>query len=251
MSARRNLFQRPNRRWRRRFGRSSTLSGLWSTNRFTRARFVRSDRVRASIVRSDRVRALHRRTRRSGAPPVADNSHITALRPCYRVAHTYPGRMTIKALSFGCMLLGCALALAACGSSGGSHAGGSRDYGSFLKFADCMRAHGVPNFPDPSAGGGGVHIGPAAGLNPDSPAFQAGLAVCKKQLPGGGPKATELTESQKLQALKFARCMRAHGITNFPDPDSASGPPQADVNIDSPAVQRAFRACRGGPNGHL
>jgi hypothetical protein len=65
----------------------------------------------------------------------------------------------------------------------------------FIKNAQCMRAHGVPNFPDPNFGGGGggveVHLG-AAGLKPASPAFQAAMKTCAKLLPfaklaQGGP----------------------------------------------------------------
>ncbi len=160
--------------------------------------------------------------------------------------------MVIKALSFGCTTLGCVLALAACGSSGHAHAGGGRDYSAFLQFANCIRAHGVPNFPDPSAGGGGVHIDPGTGVNPASPAFQAGMAACKKQLPGGGPKATALPESQRLRALKFARCMRANGVPNFRDPNfGAGGLQQALPDINSPVVKRAIQACGGGRNGPL
>jgi hypothetical protein len=67
-----------------------------------------------------------------------------------------------------------------------------------LKFSQCMRSHGVPNFPDPdfSNSGGGIGIkisagnGPSSGLDPNSPAFQAAQSACAKllHLPGGGPK---------------------------------------------------------------
>ncbi|MGN6167199.1 MAG: hypothetical protein ACTHQQ_03385 [Solirubrobacteraceae bacterium] len=154
--------------------------------------------------------------------------------------------MVNRSLWLGCAEVSCSAAIAACGSSGASHAGGSRDYASFLRFANCMRSHGVPNFPDPGGGGGGVHIGPGSGINPASPAFQSAMATCKKMLPGGGPKATELTESQKLQALRFARCMRAHGVSNFPDPNFANPPAQALPDPNSPVAQRAIKACGGG-----
>ena len=142
-----------------------------------------------------------------------------------------------------------ALALAACGSSGRSHGSGGRDYAAFLHFAVCMRSHGVTGFPDPSTGGGGIHLSPGTGVDPASPAFQAAMAACKKQLPGGGPKATQLTESQKLQALRFARCMRAHGVSNFPDPASGAGPPPQFPDTRSPVAQRAIKACGGPRNG--
>jgi hypothetical protein len=37
-----------------------------------------------------------------------------------------------------------------------------------------MRSHGVPNFPDPSAGGNGFEVGP--GLDVSAPAFKAARA---------------------------------------------------------------------------
>lgn len=154
-------------------------------------------------------------------------------------------------LTVACAALSLAAAIAGCGSSGASHAGGSRDYASFLRFANCMRSHGVPAFPDPGAGGARIiNIGPGNAINPASPAFQSAMATCKKILPGGGPKAVQPTESQKLHALKFARCMRAHGVPNFPDPNFGTGPAQAPAppDLTSPAGKRAIKACGGVGN---
>jgi hypothetical protein len=55
-----------------------------------------------------------------------------------------------------------------------------RDPTRALNFSKCMRAHGLPDFPDPSPGGG-IQIQGTAGsdLNPDSPAFQAAQKVCQ------------------------------------------------------------------------
>jgi hypothetical protein len=44
-----------------------------------------------------------------------------------------------------------------------------------LAFARCIRSHGVPNFPDPSPGGG-LLFALGAGINPSSPAVQAAHA---------------------------------------------------------------------------
>jgi hypothetical protein len=49
-----------------------------------------------------------------------------------------------------------------------------------LAAAQCMRTHGVPNFPDPvfpSHGGIGIREG-GAGINPQSPAFQKAAKAC-------------------------------------------------------------------------
>jgi hypothetical protein len=52
-----------------------------------------------------------------------------------------------------------------------------------LKLSVCMRAHGVPNFPDPTSSG--LHIGP--NLDPNSPQFQAAQKACARFFPGGSP----------------------------------------------------------------
>jgi hypothetical protein len=48
-----------------------------------------------------------------------------------------------------------------------------------LKFSQCMRRHGVPNFPDPVfAANGMIGIGIGKGNNPSSPAFQQAQTAC-------------------------------------------------------------------------
>jgi hypothetical protein len=62
----------------------------------------------------------------------------------------------------------------------------------FLEWAACIRAHGMPSFPDPVFSNGGVQIriaappGAAGGSGPP-PQLQAAQAACKSKLPGGGP----------------------------------------------------------------
>jgi len=89
-----------------------------------------------------------------------------------------------------------------------------------LGYAKCMRSNGVPNFPDPSGSGGVFHL--ATGTNPASPAFKAAQAKCHKLLPGGGPLGPGSLTNPSPQALakmlNIARCMRRHGIYDFPDP---------------------------------
>jgi hypothetical protein len=89
-----------------------------------------------------------------------------------------------------------------------------------LAFSKCMRANGVPNYPDPSPGGG---IGLPNGLNPNAPAFRAAQAKCSKLVRGfGGLPGSFSGPPPSPQALahwvKVAQCMRRHGIYQFPDP---------------------------------
>jgi hypothetical protein len=169
-----------------------------------------------------------------------------------------------RAPSIGFAALACAVAVCACGSSskpGQSTPGRSQ----FLAFSKCMRTHGLSNFPDPSPGGG-IQINLGSGMNPFSPAFKAAQTACRKLLPGGGPPRPGPPSAQVTeQMLAISKCMRAHGVTGFPDPtttppSSAGGFSQAlgrgglflvvpdTINSNSPAFKEAGVACHfGGP----
>ena len=68
---------------------------------------------------------------------------------------------------------------------GSGSGGGQESAGSFtLGFAQCMRAHGVPNFPNPNGHGG--QLGPGSGINPASPQFEAAInGPCMSLAPPG------------------------------------------------------------------
>jgi hypothetical protein len=136
--------------------------------------------------------------------------------------------------------VGSALALSACGSSSkpaGERAGAAAP----VRFSACMRAHGVPNFPDPGPGGG-ISIGSGSGINPASPAFQDAQKACGGG-PGGGPATGGFSESRKLALLHLSQCMRRHGFSSFPDPTSA--PPSA------PPAGGGGGLAFGGPGGFI
>jgi hypothetical protein len=104
------------------------------------------------------------------------------------------------------------LVLAACGSSGRPSTGDSKRDAA-LQFANCMRTHGVTNFPDPD-GQGSIGV---TRNEVQSPAFQAAQQACRHLLPNSG-QPPRMTASERQAALRFAQCMRAHGESDFPDP---------------------------------
>jgi hypothetical protein len=113
-----------------------------------------------------------------------------------------------------------------------------------------MRSHGVPNFPDPNSQGQ-IEIGSSDGINPQSPQFESAQRACQRLMPNGG-KPTPAEQAQALAgALKMSQCMRAHGITDFPDPTAQGGAISIklkagggnDLNPQSPLFQAAQRAC--------
>jgi hypothetical protein len=105
-------------------------------------------------------------------------------------------------------------------------------YSNGLAYAQCMRSHGVPNFPDPKANGS-IQLG--SGIDPSSPSFASAQSRCQKFLPGGGFPASGTTTSPTAaalaQMLKVALCMRAHGISQFPDPTTKV--PSKSAGVDT------------------
>jgi hypothetical protein len=152
------------------------------------------------------------------------------------------------------ILAGTALLAAACGGGGSSPAlAGQTAYQKALAYSQCMRSHGVPNFPDPDSKGN-ILTTRADHLTQGAPQFVSANKACEHLDP-----STPLTPAQQrqatVQALKFVACMRSHGISGFPDPVvNAQGIgfriPRG-FSPSSPVFQSAQRACQklmpGGP----
>jgi hypothetical protein len=163
------------------------------------------------------------------------------------------------------LLLPAVLVLAACGAGpgvanlggasptpSGSSGSGSTSH-SLEAFSQCMRAHGVTNFPDPGSGGDLAINANNLGMDPNSATFQNAQKACQKNLPNGGKISPSQQAAMEQQALKFSQCMRAHGIANFPDPQFHSGPGggagvslqlPAGTDAQSPQFQAAQNACQ-------
>ena len=115
------------------------------------------------------------------------------------------------------------------------------------KFSECMRKHGVANFPDPDSKGV-ITISSGMGIDPNSPAFVSARTVCSKLLPNGGqPTAAQIAQRQQ-QLLEFSSCMRSHGVKDFPDPSNGglriSVQPGSDLDPNSLTFQKARDACQ-------
>ncbi len=170
------------------------------------------------------------------------------------------------------------LAIAGCGSSSkhtmASSSNNSAALPPGLAYSRCMRAHRVSHFPDPNVGGGfqvnvsgyhtSVSIGDIPGINQQSPAFLAANSTCQNLLPAGGgarPGAQHPSAAAMEQARTAAKCMRAHGVPNFPDPGTVmpSNPPAigtvdningavflipGSIDLQAPAVQHAATVCQ-------
>ena len=81
-----------------------------------------------------------------------------------------------------------------------------------VKFAECIRAHGVSDFPDPNAKGDfdyGVSVTPAV--------WKQATTACKDLQPPG-TLSSKRTPKQQSASLRFAQCIRDNGVKDFPDP---------------------------------
>ena len=143
-------------------------------------------------------------------------------------------------------------------SAAPSHATGrARSAGGPLAFSACMRSHGVPSFPDPTSNGGiSIQVQPGSGIDPNSPAFQSAQRACQSLLPAGKTSGGSVSPAVRAQILRYAACIRAHGVPNYPDPtfngNAVNFGNLAGINPNSPAYQSALHACASlNPmNGH-
>ena len=93
-----------------------------------------------------------------------------------------------------------------------------------FKYANCIREHGVTGFPDPRVHVNGNSVSVTQGLPPSataSPHFKSAQRACRGIAPDPGNASSSDRQPQHRQALlAFARCMRAHGVSDFPDPNA-------------------------------
>ena len=115
-----------------------------------------------------------------------------------------------------------------------------------LAFARCMRAHGIPNWPDPTSGG----------VFDKSKLRQLGVSVsqvraiedgpCNHLLVAPSPGPT-ITLADRADYLEAAACMRSHGVSNFPDPTFPDNSVQTDIpssiDQDSSTFKSAAATC--------
>ena len=159
--------------------------------------------------------------------------------------------MKLTSVSFTTAIAAIPIALAACsslsaaGSGSPSKAATPASARSAVVYSRCMRSHGVPSFPDPSASGLVPKADPQA-LGVSSTALQSAQRTCARFYPSRGsgvltkdsigqceetgdcPPALVQAAMNALRA--FARCMRSHGLPGWPDPtiDSEGRP---EVNL--------------------
>lgn len=132
--------------------------------------------------------------------------------------------------------LASALLVAACGSnpSLSGSAGGSTQ-SKLLAFSHCMRSNGVLAYPDPNstnAGGSGIPKVSPQQLGVSASEFQAAQSTCSHLLPSADQPNETASQRWLAKMVHFARCMRARGVDNWPDPiKTPNAPPGAPPYI--------------------
>jgi hypothetical protein len=129
-----------------------------------------------------------------------------------------------------------------------------------LGFSRCMRTDGVPSFPDPQRFIGGNVKLTLHQFSASSPQFQAALSACGHLLPTNGGSGSQVSAAQEraqlADGLSFARCVRAHGVSRFPDPTAQGQLTVAmvqaqGIDLHAPAVLHAVQACLPASHGLL
>jgi hypothetical protein len=160
---------------------------------------------------------------------------------------TRPASRTAAAIAAAAVVASLA---AACGGNppaagtGGAPSPSGSAHSQLVAFSQCMRSNGVPNFPDPDPGGGSPPKGTAQQFGVSGSQFQAAQRACQHLLPnaesldqrteqcmmtGDCPQA--LVQQVLTVERSFARCMRARGVPNWPDPAiDTEGRPVFDIS---------------------
>jgi hypothetical protein len=132
-----------------------------------------------------------------------------------------------------------------------------------IAFARCMRSNGVPKFSDPDSGGQIPKVN-LQGLGVSSSQFQSAQTTCQHLLPTNDIEASvtqcpstgdcppALLHQILNEGLQFARCMRSHGVSNWPDPtsDPDNGSPIFNLiaihgtDWESPQIENRLDECQ-------
>jgi hypothetical protein len=140
-------------------------------------------------------------------------------------------RAIIAAAVLALLAVACGNSASSTSSGGSAAAGGTSSSASALAFSRCMRTNGVPGYPDPDSSGALRKAAPQQ-FGVSSSQFQSAQTACQHLLQDGGTLqqcevagACSQAQLQQMMTddLAFARCMRSHGVPNWPDPTESEG----------------------------
>jgi hypothetical protein len=127
----------------------------------------------------------------------------------------------------------------------GSGSTGASPLAEAVAYSQCIRSHGVPNFPDPVQTPSGGYGYRTTGIDPNSSVFQGALQACKALPSPWNSTGQQLSSAQQQAWLNWAKCIRAHGVPDFPDPTfSGSEVHDSGVGSSSAQLQSAMDDCK-------
>jgi hypothetical protein len=129
-----------------------------------------------------------------------------------------------------------------------------------LAYAQCIRANGYPEWPDPDPEGR-IMLDRRTGISFNDPRLRAAQQACQDVRPAGagggfsagtgGPGAAGAADEEAMFA--FARCMRENGVPGFPDPSAGGGRmvvgAEAGINPNDPKFRAAQQTCMASLSG--
>lgn len=158
------------------------------------------------------------------------------------------------------------LLVAGCGASSpnNSNAGSPTSFtAAAFKYSSCMRDHGLSSFPDPEMtdhdGQQVAYLTATIPVDP-SPAFKSAQKACQGMLPppinSSPTQLAKQRQTREQHLLAFAKCLRNHGIPDFPDPTSQAQltlamVSAAGVDLHAPTFLAAAKACLGTSDGAI
>ncbi|HKB40015.1 MAG TPA: hypothetical protein VKD72_26500 [Gemmataceae bacterium] len=155
------------------------------------------------------------------------------------------------AVAVGLVLVLLLAGMAGCSASGGSGAattttGGQQAAAAVLReFVRCARANGMPNLPDLRLDSNGQVSAPPGTPQPPKSVERACRSIWER-LPASASGQRERPPADIQALLGYARCMREHGMADFPDPqaDGRFPLPASLRGGKTPSFLRANQACR-------
>ncbi|MCP2322168.1 hypothetical protein HDA40_000675 [Hamadaea flava] len=119
------------------------------------------------------------------------------------------------------------------------------------EYAQCVRDHGIPNFPDPTISDGNVSYAGGDSIKTAVAAHPEAIAACKSiqdRLSQVGGKNWRPTARDLQKLVEFAKCIREHGVPEWPDPDADGRfTVSAKLEDENPEtrIYPAHAACKG------
>jgi hypothetical protein len=125
------------------------------------------------------------------------------------------------------------------------------------EYSKCVRDHGIANFPDPTISDGNLSYGDDPSMKTAIAAHPGAIEACKsiqERISQSFGKNWQPTAADMQKLLQFAKCVREHGVPEWPDPDADGRftiSPKLEDEDPQTRIYPAHAACRGYWDGSI